>query len=136
MKKLLAVLTVTTALLLGGTAAPAGASTVHTMTLKIVTVSETDYKNGFILTDKDYRNGVLVGRDVVTCKFDFAHHVIHCTVGLALRGGLIVANFTLNQGRFFQGKIVYGTRHFAGIRGVIQGFGTSKGATVQLTYTL
>ena len=101
------------------------------MNLKVVTVGEKDFKGGFIDADKDYRNGRLVGRDVLTCRFDFVHHVIHCTVGLALHGGLIAANFTSTQSHFFQGKIVGGTGNFAGIHGVVQGAGNNKGATVQ-----
>ena len=106
------------------------------MNLKVVTVSEKDFKGGFIDADKDYRDGRLVGRDVLTCKFDFAHHVIHCTVGLALHGGLIAANFTLTQSHFFQGKIVGGTGNVAGIHGVVQGAGNNKGANVQFVCTL
>jgi hypothetical protein len=122
-------------------AAPApsalASTSAHTMTLKTVTDSQVQTsKSSFLLAGTDYRNGVKVGKDVVTCKFAASHDHFNCTVALALKDGLIAADFTLVKSRFFSGSIVAGTRKYAGIHGLLSGVQTKSGALVTLTYTL
>ncbi len=117
-------LAVTGATLAG--AAPSTAS--HTLKFTSVQTAQRSVgKNRFVDSDKDVRNGKVVGYDIVDGAYHPKTRTITVDVAAALKGGIVYLSGSGNvvSGKF-TGKITGGTGTFKGVRGTVTGQASGK----------
>jgi predicted amidohydrolase len=104
-------------------AASASAGPVwQTIKVKAVQVTNTQHGTSDSFTEKLIQNGRVVGHDAVTCKFNFATQVAHCT-GVAIFPGsgdlFVTATSTATQNGA-TGRVVGGTGGFTNASGTLK----------------
>lgn len=124
MRRLLAVLA--GAALVGAVTAPAASATTgpvwQTIKVKAVQVTFDQHGNSISFTERLSQNGRTVGHDAVTCKFNLATGVAHCT-GVAIfpgSGDLFVTATSTESENGATGRVVGGTGIYTNASGTLK----------------
>jgi hypothetical protein len=130
-----AVVLLSTTALAMGTSGPATAGpSVHRITMNVVARQLASKQLGIhheVETDTILRSGQVIGFSANACTFDFTNNTASCAVAVALRGGQLRADVTVDAADgTSKGAVVGGTGAFAGARGTVHGApGRRKGDT-------
>ncbi|MGZ4483594.1 MAG: hypothetical protein ACXVFR_08400 [Nocardioidaceae bacterium] len=107
-----------------------GSTAGHTMHFTAVALKSADFsQTSFGQTEKDVRNGKIIGFDVINGTFHPATNSARGRVALSTRGGLLYGKLKFSNGPITRGTVTGGTGRFAGATGTIYGKSLNKNGT-------
>ncbi len=109
-------------------AVASASSTTHTMKFTAVALKQAQFsRTTFGQTEKDVRNGKIIGFDVINGRFNPATNSMRGNVALSMKGGILYGALRFSNGPVTRGRITGGTGKFAGATGTIYGKSNSTG---------
>ena len=122
--------------LVGVVTAPAASASTgpvwQTIRAKAVQVTFDQHGNSISFTERLSQNGRTVGHDAVTCKFNFATAVAHCT-GVAIfpgSGDLFITATSTETQNGATGRVVGGTGIYTNATGTLKVVGSATNDNV------
>lgn len=111
-------------------------TTSHTIKFTAVKLKQANVsKTAFAESEKDVKNGKIIGFDVIRGSFNPTTHSASGNAAVALKGGDIYATLRFSNGPTTTGQVTGGTGKYKGITGTITGQSHAHGRTsVTITY--